>query len=113
MPLARCAQTQHPEASPLVLCDSCPRSYHLSCMGMEWGDLPPGDWACPKCVDRHAAAVRKILDWEVKRSEGATDKCGPSATWCPCGLTGPLPTDMLICACGVTVWNARPGGVHL
>lgn len=37
------------DLSPLVLCDYCPRSYHLLCLKLDWSDLPPGEWACPSC----------------------------------------------------------------
>ncbi|XP_061364383.1 increased DNA methylation 1-like [Gastrolobium bilobum] len=31
----------------LVLCDTCPSSFHLSCLGLE--QVPDGDWFCPPC----------------------------------------------------------------
>ncbi|KAL5144655.1 Increased DNA methylation 1 [Glycine soja] len=31
----------------LVLCDRCPSSFHLSCLGLE--HVPDGDWFCPAC----------------------------------------------------------------
>ncbi|CAK9164191.1 unnamed protein product [Ilex paraguariensis] len=31
----------------LVLCDQCPSSFHLSCLGLK--DVPVGDWFCPSC----------------------------------------------------------------
>ncbi|KAK7410090.1 hypothetical protein VNO78_00603 [Psophocarpus tetragonolobus] len=31
----------------LVLCDRCPSSFHLSCLGLE--NVPDGDWFCPTC----------------------------------------------------------------
>ncbi|XP_047331062.1 uncharacterized protein LOC124934576 [Impatiens glandulifera] len=31
----------------LVLCDKCPSSYHISCLGLN--DVPDGDWFCPSC----------------------------------------------------------------
>ncbi|MCL7041618.1 hypothetical protein MKW94_018392 [Papaver nudicaule] len=31
----------------LVLCDRCPSSFHLNCLGMK--DLPDGNWFCPSC----------------------------------------------------------------
>lgn len=33
----------------LVCCDVCPRSFHLSCLGMKERDLPEGDWQCNEC----------------------------------------------------------------
>ncbi|KAK4804300.1 hypothetical protein SAY86_004117 [Trapa natans] len=34
----------------LVLCDGCPSSFHLSCIGMS--EVPDGDWFCPSCCCR-------------------------------------------------------------
>ncbi|XP_061363517.1 increased DNA methylation 1-like isoform X3 [Gastrolobium bilobum] len=31
----------------LMLCDRCPSSFHLSCLGLE--KVPDGDWFCPPC----------------------------------------------------------------
>ncbi|KAL4204098.1 hypothetical protein AMTRI_Chr01g130520 [Amborella trichopoda] len=31
----------------LILCDRCPSSFHLSCVGLE--ELPEGKWFCPSC----------------------------------------------------------------
>ncbi|XP_061372005.1 increased DNA methylation 1-like [Gastrolobium bilobum] len=31
----------------LMLCDRCPSSFHLSCLGLE--QVPDGDWFCPPC----------------------------------------------------------------
>ncbi|XP_042510627.1 uncharacterized protein LOC122086021 isoform X2 [Macadamia integrifolia] len=31
----------------LILCDQCPSSFHLGCLGLE--DLPEGKWYCPSC----------------------------------------------------------------
>lgn len=57
-----CVQVHHPEASPLLLCDTCPRSFHMACLGLSWHDLPEGEaeWYCPRCIDRHAAASRNL-----------------------------------------------------
>lgn len=62
-------QVTHPEMSPLVLCDSCTRSFHMACLGLEWAQLPEGDWECPKCGDKKDAAVRRLLDFELRRVE--------------------------------------------
>uniref|UniRef100_A0A7N0ZUI5 Uncharacterized protein n=1 Tax=Kalanchoe fedtschenkoi TaxID=63787 RepID=A0A7N0ZUI5_KALFE len=34
-------------AGDLLLCDSCPSSFHLICLGLK--EIPDGDWFCPSC----------------------------------------------------------------
>ncbi len=64
------AQVHHPEGSPLVLCDGCPRAFHLACMrGVAWADLPSGEWHCPRCTERRGAALRKLADFEARKHE--------------------------------------------
>ena len=36
----------------LIMCDSCPRSFHLECLKLKEGDLPEGEWYCMKCVEK-------------------------------------------------------------
>ncbi|XP_031247407.1 increased DNA methylation 1-like [Pistacia vera] len=31
----------------LIICDSCPSTYHKDCLGLE--EIPTGDWFCPSC----------------------------------------------------------------
>jgi PHD-finger len=53
-----------------VLCDGCPRAYHLACMrGVGWGDLPAGEWHCPRCAERRGAALRKLAEFEARKHE--------------------------------------------
>lgn len=71
-PLFCCvAQTYHPTYSPLVLCDFCPRSYHIFCMGLDWNDLPDGEWACPRCLQQHSRNAVKGVDLEKRRLDAA------------------------------------------
>eukprot|EP00698_Gefionella_okellyi_P024732 TRINITY_DN8809_c0_g1_i2.p1 TRINITY_DN8809_c0_g1~~TRINITY_DN8809_c0_g1_i2.p1 ORF type:complete len:1211 (-),score=201.20 TRINITY_DN8809_c0_g1_i2:60-3692(-) len=37
----------------LLCCESCPRSFHLECVGLE--DLPPGSWFCRQCLSPRAS----------------------------------------------------------
>ena len=55
----KCHKAHHPENSPLVLCDSCPRSFHLICLDLAFEELPEEEWQCPKCQDRKAGGGRR------------------------------------------------------
>lgn len=33
----------------LILCDNCPKSFHLGCLKMKSTEIPDGDWYCPGC----------------------------------------------------------------
>lgn len=33
----------------MLLCDGCPKAFHLSCLGL--ASIPPGDWFCAVCND--------------------------------------------------------------
>lgn len=65
----RCHRVVHPDASPLILCDTCPRSYHVACLGLAWSELPSSDWCCPKCIDTTQAALRRVMDLEARKKE--------------------------------------------
>ncbi|KAK9821961.1 hypothetical protein WJX81_005263 [Elliptochloris bilobata] len=68
-----CHRTRCPEGTPLVLCDGCPRSFHMACLPLAWGDLPETDWTCPKCVERQKLAVQRLVGQEERR-RGAIER---------------------------------------
>ena len=39
------------QCGELVLCDTCPRAYHLVCMDTDSKELPEGQWSCPHCEE--------------------------------------------------------------
>ncbi len=68
----------HPEGSPLALCDTCPRSFHLLCMGLEWEELSEGDWSCPRCAERKGLPTKRLTVDEVKnRQSTGGGRCVP------------------------------------
>ncbi|MCL7040544.1 hypothetical protein MKW94_023991 [Papaver nudicaule] len=42
----------------LLLCDQCPSSFHLNCLGLE--DVPDGKWFCPSCQCRICGRQSKL-----------------------------------------------------
>jgi len=52
-----CFQTEHQDycevcqqGGEIILCDTCPRAYHLVCLEPELEEAPEGKWSCPHCV---------------------------------------------------------------
>lgn len=81
---SRCMRVYHPSGSPLVLCDYCPKAFHVSCLqGATMADLPAGEWACPKCHEKQAANKQKLEDLAAKHKE-ALERV---ATVCRCSVT--------------------------
>ncbi|GBF98583.1 hypothetical protein Rsub_11308 [Raphidocelis subcapitata] len=67
-----CRAPYHPSFTPLVLCDYCPRAFHLACLNLDWEDLPGGEWACPVCLQQHPNAAafaqqRQLLEEGERR----------------------------------------------
>ena len=65
----KCHRIAHPERSPLILCDTCPKSFHMDCAGLTWKHLPSGRWCCPRCIDNAQSTLKKVLDMESKKQE--------------------------------------------
>lgn len=61
-------QTYHHTFSPLVVCDFCPRAYHLFCAKLEWRDLPLGEWACPRCLQQDSRPCSERQRKKAKQS---------------------------------------------
>ena len=38
------------QGGEIILCDTCPRAYHLVCLEPELEEAPEGRWSCPHCV---------------------------------------------------------------
>ena len=37
------------QGGEIILCDTCPRAYHLCCLDPELDEAPAGSWSCPHC----------------------------------------------------------------
>ncbi|XP_018350050.1 PREDICTED: uncharacterized protein LOC108753179 isoform X1 [Trachymyrmex septentrionalis] len=67
----KCGKADHPEW--ILLCDSCDKGWHCSCLRPALMLIPEGDWFCPPC--QHTLLVTKLretlktLDQLTKRHE--------------------------------------------
>ncbi|CAM9610305.1 unnamed protein product [Chrysoparadoxa australica] len=64
-----CSVCSEKNEMDLLCCDSCPRSFHLACMGML--KVPAGDWHCEYCLKNRAE--------ENKASQGAVQRYDPAS----------------------------------
>ena len=37
------------QGGEIILCDTCPKAYHLVCLDPELEEAPEGKWSCPHC----------------------------------------------------------------
>ena len=37
------------QGGEIILCDTCPKAYHLCCLDPELDEAPEGKWSCPHC----------------------------------------------------------------
>ncbi|KAF6213971.1 hypothetical protein GE061_011700 [Apolygus lucorum] len=52
----KCGKEDHPEW--ILLCDTCDKGYHASCLRPPLMLIPEGDWHCPPC--QHVALVKQL-----------------------------------------------------
>lgn len=50
------------QGGEIILCDTCPRAYHLVCLEPELERAPHGKWSCPHCE-------KEGVQWEAKELE--------------------------------------------
>lgn len=47
------------QGGEIILCDTCPRAYHLVCLDPDMEKAPEGKWSCPHCE-------KEGIQWEAK-----------------------------------------------
>lgn len=64
------------QGGEIILCDTCPKAYHLVCLDPELEETPEGKWSCPTCEaegpqieedDEHQEFCRICKDGEYKQ----------------------------------------------
>ena len=49
------------QGGEIILCDTCPRAYHLVCLEPELEEAPEGKWSCPKCEKNGPEIIVSII----------------------------------------------------
>lgn len=54
------------QGGEIILCDTCPRAYHMVCLDPDMEKAPEGKWSCPHCVSaekcRNLAGFSPLLE---------------------------------------------------
>ncbi|XP_069466382.1 chromodomain-helicase-DNA-binding protein 5 isoform X4 [Ambystoma mexicanum] len=50
------------QGGEIILCDTCPRAYHLVCLDPDLEKAPEGKWSCPHCE-------KEGIQWEPKEDD--------------------------------------------
>ena len=58
------------QGGEIILCDTCPRAYHLVCLDPDLDEPPEGKWSCPNCQNRGEDVENQDQD---KAAEEATN----------------------------------------
>ncbi|KAF7256300.1 hypothetical protein EG68_06473 [Paragonimus skrjabini miyazakii] len=62
------------QGGEIMLCDTCPRAYHLVCLDPELEEAPEGNWSCPHC-EKEGVTVNNAMETKSLESKGG-DKGG-------------------------------------
>uniref|UniRef100_A0A8B9JAN0 Chromodomain helicase DNA binding protein 5 n=1 Tax=Astyanax mexicanus TaxID=7994 RepID=A0A8B9JAN0_ASTMX len=57
------------QGGEIILCDTCPRAYHLVCLDPELEKAPEGKWSCPHCE-------KEGIQWEAKDDDEEEEEAG-------------------------------------
>ena len=49
------------QGGEIILCDTCPKAYHLCCLDPELDEAPEGKWSCPHC-EKNGPAIGEEED---------------------------------------------------
>ncbi|KAG9471080.1 chromodomain-helicase-DNA-binding protein 4 isoform X1 [Eleutherodactylus coqui] len=54
------------QGGEIILCDTCPRAYHMVCLDPDMDKAPEGKWSCPHCE-------KEGVQWEAKEDNSDID----------------------------------------
>uniref|UniRef100_A0A3Q3L351 Chromodomain helicase DNA binding protein 4b n=1 Tax=Mastacembelus armatus TaxID=205130 RepID=A0A3Q3L351_9TELE len=62
------------QGGEIILCDTCPRAYHMVCLDPDMEKAPEGKWSCPHCAEGE--------DDEDRRDEGVEEEDDHHIEYC-------------------------------
>ncbi|KAI4812067.1 hypothetical protein KUCAC02_014923 [Chaenocephalus aceratus] len=66
------------QGGEIILCDTCPRAYHMVCLDPDMEKAPEGKWSCPHCE-------KEGIQWEARmscrRPKGRKRRTGGTKAW--------------------------------
>lgn len=63
----------------MVLCDGCPRGYHIYCLSPKLRRVPKGDWHCPTCNPPEQEEPAQAMEAEPAQATQQAEESGVSA----------------------------------
>lgn len=72
------------QGGEIILCDTCPRAYHLVCLEPELEEAPEGKWSCPHCESEGGKEVEEEDEHNEfckKCKDGGELLCCDSCPW--------------------------------
>ena len=61
------------DGNELLLCDGCPKAYHIQCLVPALDSVPEGDWLCPACTGHSDESARATVQAATEpSSQGLT-----------------------------------------
>lgn len=86
------------QGGEIILCDTCPRAYHLVCLDPELEKAPEGKWSCPHCV---SGEVNLLIADEVADRESEDDSAlwlmEKATQWPSVAFCGPAHLMVVLC----------------
>ena len=83
VPCEVCGRRDFTSRDQMLLCDSCPRGYHMYCLPYPKRSIPQGDWHCPLCFAAQAIAKKKKQPPAIAQSnvpKGSSDEDGNASS---------------------------------
>lgn len=95
------------QGGEIILCDTCPRAYHLVCLDPELEKAPEGKWSCPHCVSEE---VNLLIADEVADQESEDDSAlwlmEKATQWPSVAFCGPAHLIVVLCLKGYFARNS-------